>query len=90
MNVSMTPLFPSRWEEVLFWVAVIFGFVVPFTYFVRWSLKNAASTKAKPRKDVSSLTNIALIPVATPWEGRRGARLCVHRDRELSRAAQPR
>src|SRR6266487_5505057 len=64
MNVAMTPLFPSRWEEVLFWVAVIFGFVLPFIYFVRWSLKNAASTKAKPRKDVSSLTNFALIPVA--------------------------
>jgi protein-S-isoprenylcysteine O-methyltransferase Ste14 len=64
MNEAMTPLFPSRWEEVLFWVAVIFGFVVPFIYFVRWSLKNAASTKAKPRKDVSSLTNFALIPVA--------------------------
>jgi protein-S-isoprenylcysteine O-methyltransferase Ste14 len=58
------PLFSSRFEEVLFWVAVIVGFVVPFIYFVRWSLKNAASTKAKPRKDVSSLTNFALIPVA--------------------------
>jgi len=64
MNVAMAPLFPSRWEEVLFWVAVIFGFVLPFIYFVRWSLKNAASTKAKPGKDVSSLTNFALIPVA--------------------------
>ncbi len=64
MNVAMTPLFPSRWEEVLFWVAVSLGFVVPFIYFVRWSLKNSASTKAKPRKDVSSLTNFALVPVA--------------------------
>src|SRR6266581_7957918 len=64
MNVAMTPLFPSRWEEVLSWVAVIFGFVLPFIYFVRWSLKNAASTKAKPRKDMSTLTNFALIPVA--------------------------
>src|SRR6266536_1203146 len=59
----MAPLFPSRWEEVLFWVAVIFGFVLPFIYFVGWSLKNAASTKAKPGKDVSSLTNFALITV---------------------------
>src|SRR5215831_686651 len=45
MNIAMTPPFSSRWEEVLFWVAVIVGFVVPFIYFVRWSLKNAASTK---------------------------------------------
>jgi len=60
----MTPPFSSRWEEVLFWVAVIVGFVVPFIYFVRWSLKNAASTKTKPRKDVSTLTNFALIPAA--------------------------
>ncbi len=52
MNAPMTPLFPSRWEEVLFWVAVIFGFVVPFTYFVRWTLKNAATTKVKPRREL--------------------------------------
>src|SRR5215467_2604236 len=64
MNVAMTPPFSSRWEEVLFWVVVIVGFVVPFIYFVRWSLKNAASTKTKPRKDVSTLTNFALIPAA--------------------------
>ena len=64
MNIAMTPPFSSRWEEVLFWVAVIVGFVVPFIYFVRWSLKNAASTKTKPRKDVSTLTNFALIPTA--------------------------
>jgi len=64
MNIAMTPPFSSRWEEVLFWVAVIVGFVVPFIYFVRWSLKNAASTKTKPRKDVSTLTNFALIPAA--------------------------
>ena len=43
---------------------LIVGFVVPFIYFVRWSLKNAASTKTKPRKDVSTLTNFALIPAA--------------------------
>jgi len=60
----MTPPFSSRWEEALFWVAVIVGFVVPFIYFVRWSLKNAASTKTEPRKDVSTLTNFALIPAA--------------------------
>src|SRR5262249_18719420 len=64
MNIAMTPPFSWRWEEVLFWVAVIVGFVVPFIYFVRWSLKNAASTKTKPRKDVSTLTNFALIPTA--------------------------
>jgi protein-S-isoprenylcysteine O-methyltransferase Ste14 len=60
----MTPLFPSRFEEVLFWVAVFVGFVVPFLYFVRWSRRNAASTKMRPGKDVSALTNFALIPVA--------------------------
>jgi protein-S-isoprenylcysteine O-methyltransferase Ste14 len=71
MNVAITPLFSSRLEEVLFWVAVFFGFVVPFIYFVRWSLKNGASTKARPRKDVSTLTNFALILVAviTIWLG---------------------
>lgn len=37
MNVAMTPLFPSRWEEVLLWVAVIFG-LSRHIYFVRWSL----------------------------------------------------
>jgi protein-S-isoprenylcysteine O-methyltransferase Ste14 len=60
----MPPLFASRLEEVLFWLAVVVGFVVPFIYFVRWSLRNAASTRTKPLKDVSSLTNFALIPVA--------------------------
>jgi protein-S-isoprenylcysteine O-methyltransferase Ste14 len=64
MSVAMMPLFPSRQEEVLFWVAVIFGFVVPFIYFVRWSRRNAASTKTRPVKDVSTLTNFALIPAA--------------------------
>ena len=60
----MPSLFASRLEEVLFWIAVVVGFVVPFIYFVRWSLRNAASTRTKPLKDVSSLTNFALIPVA--------------------------
>lgn len=60
----MTPLFPSRFEAVLFWVAVFVGFVVPFIYFARWSRRNAASTKTRPGKDVSTLTNFALIPAA--------------------------
>jgi protein-S-isoprenylcysteine O-methyltransferase Ste14 len=60
----MPPLFSSRFEEVLFWVAFIVGFLVPFIYFARWSRRNAASTRAKPVKDVSTLTNFALIPVA--------------------------
>jgi protein-S-isoprenylcysteine O-methyltransferase Ste14 len=64
MNVTSTPLFSSRLEELLFWVAIIVGFVVPFIYFARWSLKNSASTKARPRRDLSTLTNFALIPVA--------------------------
>jgi protein-S-isoprenylcysteine O-methyltransferase Ste14 len=56
---------------MLFWIAVIFGFVVPFIYFARWSLKSRASTKARPRRDRSTLTNFALIPVAalTIWLG---------------------
>jgi hypothetical protein len=62
--VTSTPMFHSRLEELSFWLAIISGFVVPFIYFVRWSLKNGASTKARPRKDVSNLTNFALIPAA--------------------------
>ena len=60
----MPPLFSSRFEEVLFWLAVTVGFVVPFIYFVRWSLRNASSTKTKPVKDLSTLTNFGLIPLA--------------------------
>ncbi len=60
----MPPLFPSRLEEVVFWVAFIVGITVPLIYFSRWSRKNAASTKAKPGKDVSTLTNFAVLPAA--------------------------
>src|SRR5712692_524478 len=60
----MPPLFPSRLEEVVFWVAFIVGIIVPLIYFSRWSRKNAASTKAKPGKDVSTLTNFAVLPAA--------------------------
>ena len=60
----MPPLFPSRFEEVVFWVAFIVGLTVPLIYFSRWTRKNAASTKAKPGKDVSTLTNFALLPAA--------------------------
>jgi protein-S-isoprenylcysteine O-methyltransferase Ste14 len=60
----MMQMFPSLFDEVLFWVAVLVGFVIPFVYFVRWSHRNAASTRAKPGGDVSTLTNFALIPIA--------------------------
>src|SRR5215470_15792408 len=60
----MTPLFHSRFEEILFWVAVLVGFLVPLLYFVRWSRRNAASTKTRPSKDVKTITNFVLIPVA--------------------------
>ena len=55
-------LFQSRAEEVSFWVAIVVGFVVPFLYFVRWTLRNAPSVKSRPHKDVSTLTNFAIIP----------------------------
>jgi protein-S-isoprenylcysteine O-methyltransferase len=64
MYLVVTSLFSSWWEEFLFWVAVIFGFVVPFGYFARWSLRNAASTERKPRRDMSTLTNLTLFPAA--------------------------
>ena len=60
----MSPLFPSRFEEVLFWVAFIFGVTLPFIYFARWSRRNAASAKTRPGNDLSTLTNFALFPVA--------------------------
>ena len=60
----MTPLFQSRVEEAFFWIAIVIGFVLPFLYFVRWTRKNAASTKTRPGKDVSGLTNLAIIPAA--------------------------
>src|SRR5215471_4857764 len=61
---AISPLFTSRAEEVLFWVSIFVGFVIPFLYFVRWTNQNAASMKNKPARDVSTLTNFALIPVA--------------------------
>ena len=60
----MPALFSSRFEEVVFWVAFIVGITVPLISFSRWSRKNAASTKAKPGTDVSTLTNFALLPAA--------------------------
>ncbi len=60
----MTPLFQSRGEEAFFWIAIAVGFVLPFLYFVRWTRKNAAFTKTRPGKDVSGLTNLAIIPAA--------------------------
>src|SRR6266508_5730669 len=56
------PLFESRLEEVLFWVVFIGSFGVPLLVFGRWSRKNAASMRSAPRRDVSTLTNFALIP----------------------------
>lgn len=61
---AVSPLFDSRVEEVLFWVAIVVGFVVPFLYFVRWTRQNAASIKTKPGRDVSALTNFAIVPMA--------------------------
>jgi protein-S-isoprenylcysteine O-methyltransferase Ste14 len=61
---AVSPLFDSRVEEVLFWVAIVVGFVVPFLYFVRWTRQNAASIKARPGRDVSALTNFAIVPMA--------------------------
>jgi protein-S-isoprenylcysteine O-methyltransferase len=60
----MTPLFSSRFEEVLFWAAILVGFVVPFIYFVLWTLRNAPLRTTKPDKDISSVTNFAIILVA--------------------------
>ncbi len=60
----MTPLFQSRGEEAFFWIAIAVGFVLPFLYFVRWTRKNATSTKTRPGRDVSGLTNLAIIPAA--------------------------
>ena len=60
----MTQMFPSLFDAVLFWVAALVGFVIPFVYFVRWSHRNAASTSARPGGDLSTLTNFTLIPIA--------------------------
>lgn len=65
MTASATsPLFTSRAEEVLFWVSIFVGFVIPFLDFIRRTRRNAASMKNKPGKDVSTLSNVAIIPVA--------------------------
>src|SRR6266567_4880268 len=55
-NCAMTPLFQSRVEEAVFWIAIVVGFVLPFLYFIRWSRKNAAFTKTRPGKDVAGVT----------------------------------
>jgi len=60
----MSPLFTSSFEAILFWVVVVGGFIVPLLFFARWSTRNAASTRAKPRRDASTFTNFALIPAA--------------------------
>jgi protein-S-isoprenylcysteine O-methyltransferase Ste14 len=61
---TVSPLFESAVEEVLFWTAIIVGFAVPFLYFVRWTRKNATSVRARPDRDVSVLTNSAIPPAA--------------------------
>src|SRR5713226_1928324 len=63
-ELAMSPLFPSRFEEVLFWVAFILGATGPLIFFARWSRRNAASARARPGKDLSTLTNFALFPAA--------------------------
>jgi protein-S-isoprenylcysteine O-methyltransferase Ste14 len=60
----MPPLFSSRFEEVLFWVAFVAGVTVPVIVFGRWTRSNVASVKTRPGKDVSTWTNFAIIPVA--------------------------
>jgi len=60
----VTPLFESRLEEVLFWVAFLGSIGVPLLLFGRWSLKNAATKKSAPRRDISMYTNFALLPAA--------------------------
>src|SRR5260370_3763339 len=60
----MALLSRSRFEEVLFWVAFILGAAGPFIFFARWSRRNATSAKARPGKDLSTLTNLALFPAA--------------------------
>jgi len=57
-------LFASRFEEVLFWVVFVSGVTMPVIVFGQWTRRNAASVKTKPGKDVSTLTNFALIPMA--------------------------
>ena len=59
----MSQLFPSLFDEVLFWVAFIFGFVGPLVGFGRWHRRNQSSAK-KTGRDPSALTNFLLIPAA--------------------------
>lgn len=61
---AVSPLFHSRVEELFFWVAIVVGFVVPFLYFVRLTRQNSLSVRSKPGKDVSALTNFAIVPAA--------------------------
>jgi protein-S-isoprenylcysteine O-methyltransferase len=61
---DVSPLFDSRFEEVLFLAAIVVGFVVPFIYFVRWTRQNGPSIKTKPSRDISFLTNLAIVPLA--------------------------
>src|SRR6266536_4851755 len=41
-----TPLFLSPVEAMLFWAAFAAGLTVPLICFLRWSARNAASTKS--------------------------------------------
>jgi protein-S-isoprenylcysteine O-methyltransferase Ste14 len=58
----MTPLFASTFQAMLFWVVVVGAFIGPFLYFARLTSRNAAARRSKPRRDASTLTNLALIP----------------------------
>ena len=58
----MSELFPSVFEEVFFWSAVIIAFVVPLVFFGVWTRKGAASVR-KTGKDPSTVGNFLLIPV---------------------------
>jgi len=42
---AVSPLFDMRVEEVLFWVAIIVGFVVPFPR--SWSCVSPSGTRAR-------------------------------------------
>lgn len=61
---ATSPLFHSPAEEILFWVAIVVGIVVPLLYFVRWTRQNSSSVRSKPGGDVSALTNLAIFPAA--------------------------
>lgn len=57
----MSALFASLFDEVLFWVVLIVGFVVPLVWFGRWHRRSDGSVK-KTGKDLSAVTNFLLIP----------------------------